>query len=527
MRIPQLTLLWIGPMLAMAAIASAQGVAPVVEPPKAQAQAQVPDGPTVPASKAYIDLIHRYKFSEQYSVRESPAEHYVICQYLVTVDEKLKDSIDVGDATDGAANKPTEQSRQIVYLERPAEVSGLGQATATVRKYRTYRSASEDTAKGVIFTPLQGLNVWCRPQQNLLPLVFSLDPRPLREREFELAAHQLYLPSLSALLPTIPVRVGDTWRISRKAVQSLLGEPELRGDSINGKFVEIRREEKGQARQAVIAINGRIENQVAQTLVNAQLVFRFLEPSARPERPESGIAPPARPSDDSLVDARGSIIELRMARVANGVIPGPSKKPQKFQARQDLILERGPDPRAGEGLLPIPTTAPKATESNSWLIYKDPKNRFVFEHPQDLLPPERKQHDADDSTAVYLVKTRPEGRDLLSLYVFQQVKGPEALKDLLNVQWKRAGGEILNGEEKWLEAGDWGGKKVFRLEAAMVIPGRGARAPRIHYDAYLVQIGNDASVMAIATTTREAIPAFRSDVEKILKKFKIGSDQAY
>ena len=52
MWIPQLTLLWIGPMLAMAAIASAQGVAPVVEPPKAQAQTQVPDGPTVPASKA-------------------------------------------------------------------------------------------------------------------------------------------------------------------------------------------------------------------------------------------------------------------------------------------------------------------------------------------------------------------------------------------------------------------------------------------------------------------------------------------
>jgi hypothetical protein len=467
MRIPQLTLLWIGPMLAMAAIASAQGVAPVAEPPKDQ----ILDGPTVPAAKAYIDLIHRYKFSEQYSVRESPTEPHVICQYLVTVDEKLKDSID---ALDGVATKPTEQSRQIVYLERPAEVSGLGQATATVRKYKTYRSASEDTAKGVIFTPLQGLNVWCRPQQNLLPLVFSLDPRPLREREFELAAHQLYLPSLSALLPTIPVRVGDTWRISRKAVQSLLGEPELRGDSINGKFVEIRREEKGQARQAVIAINGRIENQVAQTLVNAQLVFRFLEPSARPERPDSGIAQPARPPDDSVVDARGSIIELRMARVANGAIPGPGMKPQKFQARQDLILERGPDFRAGEGLLPVPTTAPKATESNSWLIYKDPKNRFAFEHPQDLLPPERKQLDVgDDSTAVYLIKTRPDGRDLLSLYVFQQVKGPEALKELLNTQWKRAGGEILNGDEKWLEADDWGGRKVFRLEAAMVIPGRG------------------------------------------------------
>jgi hypothetical protein len=521
MRMPQFALLWIGPTLAMAVVASAQGVAPVAEPPKTQAL----DGPTVPASKPFVDLIHRYKFSEQYSIRESPAEPHLIGQYVVTVDEKLKDSINAGD---GVVKKPTEQSRQMVYIERPAEVSGLGQATATVRKYKLFRSASEDTAKGVVFTPLQGLNVWCRPQANLLPQVFSLDPRPLREREFDLAAHQLYVPGLSTLLPTIPVRVGDGWRVPRKAVQVLLGEPELRGDAIKAKFVEIRREENGQARQAVIDINGRVENQVAETLINARLVFRFPDPSARPERLESGVAQPALPVDNSIIDARGSIIELRMARVANGIIAGPGNKPQNFQAQQDLILERGTDPRLAEGLLAVPSTPPKPTESNSWLIYKDPKNRFFFEHPQDLLPPERKQAEGgDDSTTVYLVKTRPEGRDMLSLHVFQQVKGPEALKEMLNIQWKRAGGEILNGDEKWLEAVDWGGKKVFSLEAAMVIPGRGARAPRIHYDAYLVQMGKDASLMAVATTTREAVPAFRNDIEKILKKFKIGSDQPY
>jgi hypothetical protein len=521
MRMPQLILLWIVPMLAMAANAAAQGVAPVAEPPKAPAL----DGPTVPAAKPFVDLIHRYKFTEQYALRETPGDPHVIGQYVVTVDEKLKDSID---STDGSPSKPTEQSRQMVYIERPAEVSGLGQAIATIRRYKTYKSTSEDAAKGVVFSPLQGLNVWCRPQQNMLPQILSLDPRPLREREFELAAHQLYMPGLVAVLPTIPVRVGDSWRIPRKAVQTMLGEPELRGDSLNGKFVEIRLEENGHGRQAVISINGRIENQIAQTLVNAQLIFRFQDPAVRPERLESGIAQPARAPDESLIDARGMIVELRMARVANGFIGGPGMKPQKFQAGQDLVLMRGLDTRVADGLLQVPTTAPKSTDSNSWLTYKDSKNRFNFEHPQDLLPPERRQVDpGDESTAVYLVKSRPEGRDMLVLHVFQQVKGPEALKEMLNIQWKRAGGEILNGDEKWLDAGDWLGRKVFRLEAAMIIPGRGPRAPRIHYDAYLVQIGKDASVMAIATTTREAVPAFRNDVEKILKKFRLGTDQAY
>ena len=91
------------------------------------------------------------------------------------------------------------------------------------------------------------------------------------------------MPGLVAVLPTIPVRVGDSWRIPRKAVQTMLGEPELRGDSLHGKFVEIRREENGQARQAVISING-----------YNRLSIAFRQPVAEPAAGVSAAVPVRR-----------------------------------------------------------------------------------------------------------------------------------------------------------------------------------------------------------------------------------------
>ena len=89
---------------------------------------------------------------------------------------------------------------------------------------------------------------------------------------------------------------------------------------------------------------------------------------------------------------------------------------------------------------------------------------------------------------------------------------------MLKTRWDRIQAEVLSGGEEWLAAGDWPpGMKVFRIEAALKPPARG---PRVHFDAYLIQFGDQASLIAIATTTKDAVPTFRREVEQVLKTFR-------
>jgi hypothetical protein len=519
MRISLLSTLSIGLTFVPAWIASAQDAAPV---PKAPVQTPDPVS-SLPPAKVEIDLIHRFRFSEQYTNRDVPGDPQLIGPYTVTSKETVTDTLE---SPDGPASKPTEQVRESVYAERPAEVSGLGLATATLRTYQKYGATPQDPTRPAGQPLFEGLPVGYRPQSNLPPQILRLEAgMPLRERDYEIASRQVYVPGLTGLLPTVPVRVGDSWRIPRKAVQAMLGEPGLQGDAVTGKFTETRTETEGGMQQAVLAINGRIENGQAETRVKAEVIFRFAKPVPRPNRPTPGAESAARPSDESLVDARGAIVALRLARVATGVISRPSAKPQKFRAGQELVLDRKIGPTSAAGLRLIPDPYPKPTDANSLLIYSDPKKSFTFLHPQDLLPPERHQFNvAQGPATVYLIRTRPEGRDMISLYVFPLVKGPEALKELLSNQWKLAGAEVLNGDESWLKEMEKPDRKVFHLEAALKVPGKGSRAPRIHYDAYLVQLGKDLSLMAVATTTRDSVPAFRREVEKIVDSFRPGKD---
>ncbi len=58
------------------------------------------------------------------------------------------------------------------------------------------------------------------------------------------------------------------------------------------------------------------------------------------------------------------------------------------------------------------------------------------------------------------------------------------------------------------------------MEAALKPPVRGPRARAIHFDAYLIQFSDFASVIAIATTTKDAVPTFRREVEDVLRTFR-------
>ena len=528
MRIPRTLPLWLI-LLSLPGAARSQDKAPAPVGPKEPAAAPVPDdSPALPpaggagagdrpTSKPFVDLTHRFRFSEQYTTREGAAGPELVGPYRVTIQETLRESVD---AAQGAARPPS--VRQVEYIERPAEVSGIGAVTATIRTYERFLSRPEDPhASGAPL--LEGLTVWYRPRRDALPQLISLEGRRLREREYDLASHQIFVPGLTAILPSGAVRIGDSWRVQPKAVQALLGEPEVRGDSLVGKFVGLRRPPGGGATmQAVFSLTGRIPTAVAETLVNAEIVFTFA-----PTPTDRGTEPARKSAsgDDSLIDARGAITDLRLARVAQGVLPAAAgAEPQKFRAEQHVVLER----KLG-GLGPVirgiaPTTTPPPTVANSWLTYTDPKGRFSFQHPQDLLPPTRGQvTSAANPNAIFLIKLSPEGRDLIQMEVFGQRREPQALQETLKAMWQRSQADVIAGAEEWLPAIDWPSMKVFRIEAALKPPLRGTRVPRIHFDAYLLQLADDTSMTVIATTTRDAVPSYRRDVEQMLKTIRLNT----
>ncbi|HWE37553.1 MAG TPA: hypothetical protein VG406_13375, partial [Isosphaeraceae bacterium] len=227
MRMPPSLPSWLG-LIWLPGLAAAQAPSTIVttpapaqtpaaaEPalPKAEgADAATPDGST-----RVLDLAHRYRFSEQYTSREGPPPPGTIAAYRVMATETVKETTDAAEADAASSGS----SREIEYVERPAEISGLGAVTATIRSYNRFRSQPEEQAPPTGGRLLDGLTVWYHPQRDASPLLISLDGRRLREREYELAARQVYLPGLAALLPSQSVRIGDTWKIPRKAVQALL-----------------------------------------------------------------------------------------------------------------------------------------------------------------------------------------------------------------------------------------------------------------------------------------------------------------
>ena len=493
------------------------------ESAKAAASAD-PKSVATEESTVVIDLTHRYRFIETYTKVEEKAGPALIGQYQVGIMEVLKDSVET------ASGKPKESeiTRQTIFTERPAEVSSLGVVGATIRNYVRFQVRPDDVVRTPGPRPLDGLTLFYRTRAGESPEILSLsEDRRLREREYEVAARQVFLPSLPAVFPAYPARVGDSWRVTKRAVQALLGEGAIRGDNLVAKFAELRRETKTKRMIAVMTITGRIANPYADTLINARLEFTFDPPAPpKPALPGSLVAAPSsttslKPGDESIIEAHGAITELRFARVAKGMLPDAASNRLTYSASQELILSRKLGVEASGGKLLKLFDAPPSTDVNSWVTYTDPSQRFFFHHPQDLVPPERFQLTAiGGEDSIVLVKNRGDGKEMIRIDVFRKSQEPDALQDVLNAEWKRIRAEVLPGPKEWLPAADWPQPmKVYRIEAALKL---GAKGTRMHYDAYLVKVSESVSLMVISTTSRDSVEGFRKDVEKLLKTFRLG-----
>ena len=430
--------------------------------------------------------------------------------------EVARDSVDSAQG----APKRTESTRQAIFSERPAEIGGPGGVAAVTRAFERFRAKPEDPSRTMGSRPLEGVSALIRPKLGELPQIVSLtEGRQLTDYEYDVAAHQVFVPQLASILPPQGVRLGETWRIPRRAAQAMLGEPGIQSDTLVGKLSEISKEVDGPRMVASISISGKATGPAGVSVVNAEALFTFTPESTLKNFSPKPTFPP-RPTED-IIEARGAITELRLGRVTNVPLPGPGRL--RFQSNREVILHRQLGLVQGAVAPPKLEKLPDLTEANAWLVHVDPSGRYSFRHPQDMLPPERVQAAAEPNTTL-LARTRREGRDMLQVEFVARTLTPEDLKKELAEKYAVLKMEVIKGAEEWLPEADWPRMRVHRIEAALKVDpkaGVGSASTRIHFDAYLIVFGQSASIIAVSTTSRDAVAAYRQEVEKILKSIQL------
>jgi hypothetical protein len=490
-----------------------------VPAPTSAQQVPKPNPPTPVAADR--DLITRYRFSERYTASSIPSEDGSIGQYRVGFTDdpvQLPSESATGEAKSADAEKlPPPKIQHLVYTERPAEVSSLGQVKSLVRQYERVRISGDGNAPPGP-NPIEGMTIWYKPRIEELPQVVCMtEGRHMRYGDYWLASRQLFVPDLASLLPTSPVRIGDTWGLTKMAVRLLISVDKVLQGNMEGKLVDIRSSPSGNEKIAVIEISGRILVRVGVTDVNtgvkAELHFAF--PSKRVDEALAGTS-----SEEATVDARGAIVRLSLGQ-STTYQSAADKKP--IRAKKELVMERQLI-KIGNNLLDIPRGAPKATPENSWLTYVDPQQRFLFRHPQDLFRPIElgMPSTVSGSNKLELIHWQPGSRvDHVTLEIVpDEQRKPEDVKKAVLEDWKDKKLDFLEGAGLWLPENEWPGMKTYRFEAAIVAKGRSTRVDRLHFDGYVIHFRPNASLIVSAMTPQDPPIRFRKEVEAMLKTFQ-------
>jgi hypothetical protein len=483
----------------------------VARPPAAAAQGPPPSPAAESGSPA--DLTTRFHFLERYSSTEERSRLDAIGPYKVGVRETNKVLIE---KPQGAPERD-EWTTQAIYTERPARMTGSATVSAVVRRYEAFQQVPDPSARPSRPRPLEGLTIWYQSQPGEAPQVLSLVPdRGLREDEFQIIDRQVFLPELSALLPTLPVRIGDKWRIPRARLAALLGDRPVRGNPLTGTLKEVRKGVKGPIWEATLGVTGRVLLPAGETMVNAVVLFQFPPPS-----PEAAPASGKESGDGSTVEAPGAILEVRMALSSSAALPGTSDRLKKISTR-DVVVGRQLSTQ-GATLTP-PEAPPTPTEANSWLTYEDPLGRFHFRHPQSHRPVPQ-----PDSNSVLLNDPRPSGPDPIDIRLQvgadRQRLDPEFHRKQLEAEWDRNHFEVIRGPAEWLDDPAWEKAKmrVFRIEAALSLGTPTTRTVRrVHADYYLVLLPRESLFVTSMTGQDPPLP-FRKQVETLIRTFRLDS----
>jgi hypothetical protein len=505
-----------------------------VPAPRAWAQGPAAREPRRALGAATVaDTGTRFRFIERYAVEPDRTKSGILTQYQVAALETIKTSVE----TAQGAPVRSQTAFRTIYTERVARVGTgtAGDVLDAIRRYDKFRPVPDRTRPGD-YLPLEGLTLWFHPRVNDEPLMLSLTDRTLSDQDHLWASHHVFLPDLRGLLPVLPSRVGDTWRVPASAMRALLCDPSARGRDVSATLVDVRGEKSDAGPGdwvAVISVTGRAETSLAgQTALNAELEFRFTPPAraasaARKDEPARKDAP-----DESTVEARGAISELRMAVARQRPASDEPNQRRRATDTWEFVLQR----RTGDGtspLMPLPAAPPQPTEANSWLTLVPPQDparpHFTFRHPQELLTPPSERPTADSVT---LQDRWPDWRDQLNFVLVAKTgkpdqdrpfRDPEFHRQQMLAQWARERLEVVQGPHEWLPAADWEPHKmkVWRMQAALKETRRETRGmPRNYIDFYVVLFGRDQCLLVTATTSQDPPAAFRKQTEAVLKTFR-------
>ena len=476
-------------------------------------------------------LSTRYKFVERYGGTEDPQKPHLITQYRVGVKETTKYETD---RPQGAPER-NERSRLMLYVERAAKVTRLGELTDLMRRYDFV--VFNDLVKARALNPplLKGLTIWYHRRPPLKPQILSLTPdRGLRADEYTLIAQDVNIANLMAFFPVVGQRVGDTWKIPPSSVQAVSGsKPDDRDFELTGTLQKVSRSEDGKSLLAEIGVAGQFDVEGHPSAFNARIDFVF-EPRGVALPTAGAVAEGA----SKVVEATGSIKLALLSHVKVAELPGSDGR-LKQRVTVELSLERRPLAlQPGERGVAVPELAlqspPTATQENAWVTYDDPAGRFHFRHPQELA-----QYESNEPIqhAVDLKDVRPSGAALLAVKLPSN-RGDAEL-DRLYFDAKHFQTEIQKyftrpkdedrvtwGKSGWLEDEDWKTlkRKVFRMEGRFT---REEGAAPVYIDFYLVsELTGSKSFVVEGWIGREGEHVkYRNDVEDVIRSFQWGPSE--
>ena len=508
LRLSGIALLWLvaSEVQAQQAAAPAQ---PPAQPPAAQAA-----GPEQAAAagnaldNALADVSTKYRFKEVYTRKDGDPLPGEIGQTLNALKEKLVMTMDV---PKGPPVK-SERSRQVIYTERPASLTGLSKVDAVARRFETLRF--EPAPQGLHVAekpPLDGLTIYAVRGPAGEQVVSLDDSRSITDFEHQVATTVPTLLNFAELLPQGALRIGDTWQLNRNAARLLVGRGQVSATSLQGSLESVKPSPANAAVMiAKMNIVGKVSTNLGTCDLNLQYLFEFPKAVATIEKLAAfGAKAPAQ-----VLVAQGAIIKLSQAQIEISDIDPNGRLKQVFD--RSLTYERRIGGR--QKPLAVPANTPTPSKANSWLVFEDPENRFTLKHPPVFRP------DMKEENSILFV-TSNDPPDFIRVDMDGNGTKPEQFRKDLEAEWKAEGIQVFALQDGYLNDKAWGDCRVYRLEAALKMPGVQGNQ-RAHFDAYVIQYPVNQTYIAESTTWQERPGDYRDLVEEILQGIKLSTPTA-
>lgn len=475
--------------------------------PAAWAQNQ-PD--QVPATNEELEdalrnVSTKFRFLEKYNVDDMGALPGEISQTRNAFKETLSMTVSnpKGDPV------KSERTRQVIYSERPAIITGTNRVDAVVRRFEALRF--DPPPQGIDMQkdrPLEELVVYAVKGVMGEQIVSLTENRSITDFEHQVATSVPTLLNFSDLLPPSSIRLGDSWQITKGAARVLLGRGQVTSTKLVGTLEKVQPDASAAGRfNAVVTITGQVITDLGTCSLNLSYQFDFAGSNAREEE----LAVFGAKQKEKVVTAMGGISKMSFAQIEVADVPGSEGRIKQVFDRS-LVYQRQFDGR--QQPLAVPSSPPQPTKENSWLVFEDPKQRFMLRHPPVFKP----QMDDENSILFVTAGATPE---FLRLDLDASSVNSETFRKELEDEWKTEGFEVFAVTEGPLDDPKWTNSRVYRVEAALQATDTGSRQ-RGHFDAYIMQFPmTKTKFLAEAMTYSDQSNPFRDLIEEVLQTVEL------